>query len=206
LGEALANLAAGRSPFGFFKGFGRNPIKDAVQDARIAAEPPRDAAAWAKLADLHNWRREVRSFVARWNALAAQHSLTRLPEEQTASRDALGKLGKPLLEMLALAADAPARAARLQALFPYGIDVEDVIIRFDLSVAIPALRANLGDADLLAAETLRDRLREDGGRMGGSLVRRCSKSPTDWVGLVWLMRKPQTFGEMYREKRTGSAS
>ena len=169
LGEALANLAAGRPPFGFFKGFGRNPIKDAVQASRIAAEPPRDAAAWAKLADLHSWRREVRGFVARWNAFAAQHSLTRLPEEHTRSREALAQLGKRLTEMLALAADAPARSARLQALFPYGLDIDAVIIRIDISVAIPALRANLGDADLFAAERLRDRLREDGVRIGGQI-------------------------------------
>jgi hypothetical protein len=139
LGQALANLAAGRQPFGFIKGFGRNPIKDAVQASRIAAEPPPDAAAWAKLADLHSWRREVRGFVARWNALAAQHSLTRLPEDHTTSRDALRQLGKRLTEMLALAAEAQARSARLRALFPYGIDIDAVIIRIDVSVAIPAL-------------------------------------------------------------------
>ena len=169
LGEALANLAAGRPPFGFFKGFGRNPIKDAVQAARIAAEPPQDAAAWGKLADLHGWRRDVRGFVARWNALAAQYSLTRLPEEHTASRDALGQLGKRLMEMLALAADAHARSARLQALFPYGLDIDAVIIRIDISVAIPALKANLGDADFIAAESLRDCLRAAGVRIGGQV-------------------------------------
>jgi very-short-patch-repair endonuclease len=169
LGEALANLAAGRPAFGFFKGFGRNPVKDAVQASRIAAEPPRDAAAWAKLADLHAWRREVRGFVARWNALAAQHNLTGLPQEATASRDALGQLGRRLTEMLALAADARARSSRLQALFPYGLDIDAVIVRIDISVAVSALRANLGDVDLLEAESLRDRLREDGIRIGGQL-------------------------------------
>jgi very-short-patch-repair endonuclease len=169
LGEALANLAVGRPPFGFFKGFGRNPVKDAIQSARIAAEPPKDTTAWTKVSDLHNWRREVRSFVARWNALAAQYSFTLLPEEQTASRDILWKIGKPLHEMLALAVDAKARATRLRALFPYGIDVDSVIIRVELSVTISALQANLGDADLLAAENLRDRLRKDGLRIGGQL-------------------------------------
>ncbi|WP_353213194.1 AAA domain-containing protein [Rhodovarius sp.] len=185
LGEALANLAAGRPAFGFFKGFGSNPIKDAVKASRIAAEPPRDAVAWSKLAELHGWRREVRGFVARWNALAAQHSLTRLPEEQTASRDALGQLGKLLAEMLALAADAQARSARLQALFPYGLDIDAVIIRIDISVAIPALRANLGDADLLAAESLRDRLREDGLLIGGQ-IGEALQQVADGLGAVGL--------------------
>lgn len=169
LGEALANLAGGRAPFGFFKGFGRNPIKEAIQSARIAAEPPQDTTAWAKVSDLHNWRREVRSFVARWNALAAQHSFTLLPEEQTASRDILKKIGNPLHEMLALAVDAKARATRLRVLFPYGIDVDSVIIRVEVSIAISALQANLGDADCLAAQNLRDGLRQDGFRIGGQL-------------------------------------
>ncbi len=170
LGQALENLAAGRRPFGFFEGFRRSPIKDAIEAARIAAEPPRDAASWAKLAELHAWRREARGFVARWNAFAAQHGLTRLPEDHAAAaRGALSALGKPAFEMLTLLNQAQARLARLRALFPYGLEADLVVLRIEVSVAVDSLRANLGEADAAEAERLRGGLREAGDRAGGDL-------------------------------------
>ncbi|MDQ2801261.1 MAG: ATP-binding protein [Pseudomonadota bacterium] len=169
LAKVLANLAAGRRAFGFFGGFGRNPVKDAVEAARVAAEPPRDALAWAKLAELHAWRRDARGFVARWNAFAAQHGLSRLPEDQAAARDALGRLGEPASEMLALVIEAQARLERLRALFPYGLEAEAVILRIDVSVAVASLRANMGDADLAEAERLCEALRSAGDQVRGPL-------------------------------------
>ena len=169
LGQALDNLAAGQRPFGFFDGLRRTPVKDAVEAARVAAEPPRDAASWAKLAALHRWRRDTRGFVARWNALAAQHDLTPLPREHPAMADALGRLGGSACEMLALLREVRVRTERLGTLFPYGLDANRVVLRIEVSVAIEALRANLGSAAVAEAERLRQELRGAADQIGAAI-------------------------------------
>ncbi|WP_368415295.1 hypothetical protein [Falsiroseomonas sp.] len=102
--------------------------------------------------------------------------------------------------MLTLAADAQARFARLQALFPYGLDIDAVIFSIDISVVIPALRANLGDADLFAAESLRDRLREDGFRIGGQ-IGEALQHVADGLGSVGLAdaEAAETWRDVQRE-------
>ncbi len=166
---ALSNLSAGRKPFGPFGAFRGSPVKAALESARIAGEPPHDAQGWANLAKLHAWRRAVRGFVARWNAFAAQHELTRLPEDPIAARQALGQLGGSAFEMLTLVAHAQTHLDRVSALFPYGLQAVAVVLRLELSVAIASLRANVGHAELAEAERLRDSLGEIGNQVGGEL-------------------------------------
>ena len=169
LGAALGKLARGARPFGFFAGFGSNKVKPALDAARIATAVPRDAGDWAKLADLHAWRGEIAGFVARWNALAGQHGLTKLPAEPAQARDAVAGFGRSAGEMLALAGDVRVRIASLGAIFPYGIGAEDVVLRCDVALAVAALRAGLDDAALPAAERTRDAVQDAGRRAGGAL-------------------------------------
>ena len=169
LGKALANLAAGQKPFGFFSGLGKNPVKQALDAARVAAVHPRRAEDWAKLSELHSWRSELPGFVARWNALADQHGLTRLPVEAAPARTALCGLGRTAGEMLVLVADVRVRIERLLIIFPYGLAVDELVLRADVTLAIAALRANLGDARLGDAELVRDGLRAAATRAGGPL-------------------------------------
>ncbi len=169
LGDALGRLASGRSAFGFFGGLGRNPVKEAIDSARVAAERPGDAAAWTKLLQLHAWHRETRGFVARWNAFAAQHALTRLSGDQASARDGVRRLGRSVSHMLALMAEAQLRLERLRLLFPYGLETAAVVFRMDVSLAVASLRANMGDAEIAEAERLRELLRETGERTGNLL-------------------------------------
>ncbi len=169
LGEALNNLANGQPAFGFFAGFGKNPVKQAVEAARVAAAAPRQAADWAKLAELHVWREKVPGFVSRWNALAGQHGLLRMPVITPDARDAVIVFGRTAGEMLALGTQSRARIERLRIIFPYGLDARDVVVRMDVSLAVSALKANFGAADSAAAERTRDQLRVAATRSGGTL-------------------------------------
>jgi hypothetical protein len=169
LGEAVARAAAGRNPFGFFGGFGRSPVKDAVQGALIAGDPPRDAAGWTQLAELHAWRADARRFSLRWNAFAVQYGLPSLPDDHAAARAAIDRLARPASEMLSLSVEARARLERLRILFPYGLEADAVVLRIDVAVAIEALRANMGDVHLIEAEQLCKALRIAGERVGGDL-------------------------------------
>ena len=169
LGEALTNLTNGRAAFGFFGGFGKNPVKQAIEAARIAASPPREPADWAKLAELHAWRREVPGFVSRWNALAGQHGLQPVSIVSPDARDAFFSFGRAAGDMLGLATQAHIRIERLRSIFPYGLDARESVIRIDVSLAVSALKANLGDADVVDAEQTRDQLQVAAKRVSGPL-------------------------------------
>jgi very-short-patch-repair endonuclease len=169
LGEALANLACGQPAFGFFSGFGKNPVKQAIEAARVAAASPRQPADWAKLAELHAWRQRVPGFVSRWNALAGQHGLQRVPVMSADARDAVVGFGRAAGEMLALGTHARARIERLRCIFPYGLDAREAVVRIDVSRAVSALQANFGAAQGADAERTRDELRIAAIRTGGTL-------------------------------------
>ncbi|MGH7121410.1 MAG: AAA domain-containing protein, partial [Acetobacteraceae bacterium] len=174
LAAALDRLSKGRKPFGVFGRFGRSPVRDAIDAARIAGVSPRDAAGWSKLVKLHAWREETHEFAARWNAFARAHGLTLFPEDRAAAREALPRLGQPAEEMLILVIEAQARLARLRVLFPYGVQAEAVVLRIDVVLAVAVLRANLGEAERAAAmrlsEELRARAHEVGGTFGEALL------------------------------------
>jgi very-short-patch-repair endonuclease len=160
LSTALQNLAAGRKAFGPFSGFRGNPVRQAIDAARVAGVPPRDRAHWSSLMELHAWRGEVRGFAARWNAFATQYDgPAPLPDDHFAARLELIQLGKRASDMLTLAAEAGARLERIRALFPYGLDVEATVLRIDVTLAIAALRANQANAQAAIAERLRTELR-----------------------------------------------
>lgn len=169
LGEALANLSNGRSAFGFFGGFGKNPVKQAIDTARIASSPPRLGSDWAKLAELHAWRQEVPGFVSRWNAMAGQHGLQTVSIVSPDARDAFISFGRAAGEMLGLVTHARDRIERLRSIFPYGLDAREAVIRIDVLLAVSALKANLRDPDFTDAEQTREQLRATARRVGGPL-------------------------------------
>lgn len=169
LGEALENLSNGRSAFGFFGGLGKNPVKQAIDTARIASAPPRQGSDWAKLAKLHAWRQEVPGFVARWNAMAGQHGLQTVSIVSLDARDAFIDFGRAAGEMLGLVTEARVRIERLRSIFPYGLDARQAVIRIDILLAVSALKANLRDPDLADAEQAREQLRATARRVGGPL-------------------------------------
>jgi very-short-patch-repair endonuclease len=169
LGAALANLANGRSPFGFFSGLGKNPVKQAIDSARIAAAPPRQPADWQKLAELHTLRKELPGFVSRWNALAAQHGLQRIAIDSPDAKEAFLGFGRAAGEMLVLVNEAQFCIQRLSSIFPYGLEARKLVIQVDVSRAVLALKANIGEADISQAERTLDELQLAARRVGGPL-------------------------------------
>jgi very-short-patch-repair endonuclease len=169
LTQPLGNLASGRKPFGIIGGFGKNPARTAIDAAKVAAERPVVAADWQKLADLHAWRIDVRRFVARWNAFAAQRGFARLPNERDRARTELIELGRLAREFLALASGAHRYVELTAALLPYGIDVPQSVKRAEVELAIASLRAAVAESGLLEADRLRKQLHVAAVSWGGPL-------------------------------------
>lgn len=169
LTQPLANLASGRKPFGIIGGFGKNPARTAIDSAKVAAERPVVAGDWQKLADLHSWRNDVRGFVARWNAFAAQRGFARLPDDKDRARTALAELGPLAREFLALASGAQRYVKWAQAMLPYGIDVRQAVMRAEVGLAIASLRAAVAESDLLDADRVRKQLHVAAECWGGPL-------------------------------------
>lgn len=166
---ALANMAAGKSAFGFFGGFGRTPMKQLLDAVRIAGTVPSSAADWRKVRELHAWRCVASRFHAKWNALAAVHALPAIPSEISAQRAAILYRGRLCAEALELAADAPSRRARIAALFAWGIQPDQVVVALQAEPAITALRSAQEDDRLPAAARVQAHLRDLAARCGHDL-------------------------------------
>jgi very-short-patch-repair endonuclease len=162
LGRALANLAAGRRPFGLLGGLRGlllgNPVRPLLADARIAGSAPRRAADWALLADLHAWRQDAGAFAATWNLFAVRHQVTGLPVDRDTAREASLLLGGLAGGLLALATEAEAVEQTLLAVLSRAAEAQAAVQRLQPAPALAALRAHRDRVQQAAAEGLRDAL------------------------------------------------
>ncbi|MFN8709689.1 MAG: AAA domain-containing protein, partial [Planctomyces sp.] len=75
---ALDRLVAGKSAF--LLPFGQGEARRLINSVTLAGRAPTKAEEWKKVQSVVSWRKEARSVLARWNALAGDFGLEMLPD------------------------------------------------------------------------------------------------------------------------------
>ena len=154
---ALRSLATGRKPFGLLP-FGKGKLKAAIEAVRINGGPPRSPSDWAEVVAFLSWQREATAFLRRWNSSAAVLGVPSLPAGWTEGRSALTRLGPTVATLTRFIDEATGIREDIEAVFPAGIDAVAVLHEGETKLALHALDAHLGRADLAGARMLRDAL------------------------------------------------
>jgi hypothetical protein len=155
--RALEDLAAGRKPFGMFSMF-RGGIKAKIESTFIEGRRPSGPEEWVVARSYRIWQQEAQRFVGRWGGIARAADLPILPSDWEMARGELLRLGRLVERLYEFHDDLDVYRQFIGALFPYGIDADEVLHRGRCERLIEALRANLERADLVAAINLRSGL------------------------------------------------
>jgi very-short-patch-repair endonuclease len=155
--KAVADLAAGRQPYGLFS-FLKGGLKAKIEQITIEGRKPSTADDWSVVADFRTWQKEVSAFVAKWNSLAAVVEGRPLPPEPAVAQGDLIRIGRLIGKLLAVSAESERRKQAILELFPYGIDAHAVLAHGQCDLLRQALMANLEKAELASATALKDQL------------------------------------------------
>lgn len=156
--RALADLAAGRQPFGLF-GFLKGGLKARIVKVEVEGRPPASAEDWGTVVRFRDWQRAAIAFLDRWSSIARLAGVPALSRTAEAGLDELMRLGRLLEGMLALLEVLPARLQLLKQLYPYGVDLDAALYQGRCAPALAALEASLERAELVDAEAVRRHLR-----------------------------------------------
>ena len=156
--RALDDLSDGRDPFGVFSLFKR-ATKAKVDGCSIEGRRPATREDWVVIRSYRGWQQEGQRFVGRWAGIARSISYPCLPSEWDVARDELLRLGS-FVERLSRLLDSPdLYRDTIRAVFPYGIDADDVLHNGRCEELLRSLDANLEKAQLATAVGIRSGLR-----------------------------------------------
>jgi very-short-patch-repair endonuclease len=155
---AVEALAGGRKPFGLFS-FGQSALKAKIESARVDGLPSLGAAGWACIRDYRAWQRRALNFVGRWSAAAKVLDFPLIASDGDVAGSHLVQLGSLVERMHQFHLDAPSMLSLVAALFPYGVDPQRVVFRFEVSTVQETLSASLheeGHADAMMVRRMLD--------------------------------------------------
>lgn len=147
--RALDDLASGKQPFGLF-GFLKGGLKARIEKVSIEGRAPGAAEEWVEIRAYRVWQREANAFLSRWSAIARVIGAPGLSHE-----DDLFRLGRLVDGIWRVLSDVEHHRVALRKLFPYGIDVDEVLHHGRCQLALEALAANLEKAELADAYALK---------------------------------------------------
>jgi very-short-patch-repair endonuclease len=153
LDKALADLAAGRNPFGLFSLF-KGGLKAKIDLCRFEGRHPAAAEEWLTVGRYREWQREAQRFAGRWSGLAHALDFPPFPAEWDLACGEFLRLGRLVERLCDIHDQIEIPRQLIRALFPYGIDAGAVLQHGCCASLIAALAANLEKAALAGAADL----------------------------------------------------
>ena len=157
LDKALEDLASGRRPFGIFSMF-KGGLKAKVDNTALEGRRPSSPDDWEIIRRYRSWQQEAHRFVGRWSGIARAIEAPVLPTEWEQARSELLRLGRLVERLYGLHSDVEVYRQAILALFPYGIDADEVLHHGRCAKILEALNAHLEKAGLTEAIDLRSKL------------------------------------------------
>jgi very-short-patch-repair endonuclease len=160
--KALEDLAVGRRPFGVFAMF-KGGLKAKIHGCGIEGRRPAAAEEWVVVRSYRVWQHDCQRFVARWDGIARTVGFPPLLGEWSAARGELLRLGRLVDRLHGICGDLNVYREAIRALFPYGIDADDVLYHGRCAKVIQALNTNLEKAALAVAVKLQSEIAAQAG-------------------------------------------
>lgn len=155
--RALDDLVAGKQPFGIF-GLFKGGLKARIESVRIEGRQPSSPEDWQVVREYRCWRRDAESFLGRWSAIARIVGAPGLEQDWDAAENDFHRWGRLVARLIAVLPEIDARRKVLRRMFPYGVDVDDVVYSGRCSLALEALADNLEKAELVDAQATKAEL------------------------------------------------
>jgi very-short-patch-repair endonuclease len=159
LEKALADLAAGRRPFGAIGGMFAGGLKQKLACFELEGRKPVDTGDWQSVRARRIWEKAVRGVRGRWAPLSrAVGAPSDIPDDEAFV--AMGRLFARLqdrAESLVRLRDV------LRRLFPYGVDVVAVVAGARLPETAEAIRQNLARQNAAGVEAIPRALKDVAG-------------------------------------------
>src|SRR5262249_7301797 len=151
------DLSAGRKPFGIFSRF-KGGLKGKIESTAIEGRSPSNPEDWVIVRRYRTWQQEAHRFVRRWGGIADVVGVPSLPKEWDQARLQLLRLGRIIERLHGFHSDVDVYREAIRALFPYGIEADEVLHHGRCEKILEALTAHLEKADLTEAIELRSKL------------------------------------------------
>lgn len=126
ISDALENLANGKRPFGLL-GLGKGELKLYLSQIEVHAVKAESQEQWKHVRDYLQFQEDIRRFMVQWNSVGSEHNLPVLEYQYGDLISSLVALDKRISDVVHLSTVTwKPIASELHALFPHGLDVEDV--------------------------------------------------------------------------------
>ncbi len=169
--EAVANLAAGRSPFGIWGLFGRSEQKRQLEAVRVINSEPANAEDWQHVSSHLALLKRLRDLALRWNTLAQEIGIAKVPgsrpEHGIAAAQAFA-LYRKVKETVRAEVALSEHAAHLFPSWPHVREIADSAVRLD--ELEQALRHHLTKSRLANAWAVKERFQKVLDEKAGRIV------------------------------------
>ena len=144
LTEAAQRAAAGQKPVSF--GFFNKPLKGAVASIKLGDQPPDVREDWMAVHIASRLEVDREYLVTELSPLIVGEYITEVPLHGPQIADYLVSCRISIDTAMQLSSLLGKVVSTLRMLFPYGLDLDSMVVHLDLSDAILALEANLPDS------------------------------------------------------------